>query len=103
MKNRVKKFENGIEVIERFDYLKTSQVLYSFLDQLQNVPCHCIPSQITREGGVTEVTSFFFSNRRLREFNFKLFVPRFLGNRRGCPLLIIYLKKSFLQPKRAGK
>lgn len=60
MKNRVKKFENGIEVIERFDYLKTSQVLYSFLDQLQNVPCHCIPSQITREGGVTEVTSFFF-------------------------------------------
>lgn len=36
----------AIEVIERFDYLKTLQMLCSFLDQLQDVACHCILAKL---------------------------------------------------------
>jgi hypothetical protein len=38
-----------IEVMERFDYWKILQVLYLFLDQLQNGACRCIIAKLLAE------------------------------------------------------
>jgi hypothetical protein len=38
-----------IEVMERFDYWKILQMLYLFLDQLQNGACRCIIAKLLAE------------------------------------------------------